>query len=681
MKFATENSRFIQDKFPHVKKSYYIYKEDGYLYFQDNGGSGVRNRLCMELFMLADEKFGLPDFPKTLVLTDSWNTLEKVVHLRDHLAMPELPVLSFSADETLGPQFLIPDAYFNRYHLKQTLGFDQHCRQLAEAGNRPWTSARIGWCGENSNYFAIPQGAPRQILVKLAQAHPEAIETGFLTDERRENKLSYLKLPDQLLDFSYKYFLDIESYGYLGELKYLLFSKRLCFWQERPWREWYHEELEPFVHYVPVKRDLSDLVQQYQWLERNPEVYDRIVRNATAFAARQLNTARALEQIRTIVTRLSGASEGAIRSESPYGQLPASRFWKNSVAAYSLRELPDLYRPKFPISRTTRLVTAGSCFAQHITHQLKQRGYVLLDGEPAPPGVTPSEARQRGYGLFSARYGNIYTMRQLLQLYRECLGQFVPAAAIWEKNGKYYDALRPRVEPMGYATAELVSDERKRHLEKIKTIFHQAEVFIFTFGLTEGWEHSASGTTYPMAPGTVAGNYDADTFRFKNFNFNEIKQDFLTFRNLLRKNNEGVKFLLTVSPVHLVATATEDHVLTASIYSKSVLRAVAGELATEYSDIDYFPSFEIITGPSAPGTFYQENKRSVSKEGREAVMDAFFQSHGLAEKEVENGEKAGGQIAIGPIPADEIEDIDEICDKALLEAFGKSEGLANTDYE
>ena len=649
MKFATENCRFIQDKFPHVKKSYYIFKKDGYLYFQDNGGSGVRNRFSMELFALADDQFGFPDFPATLVLTDSWNTLEKVTHIREQLAAPELPVLSFSADDSLGTSFLVPDAYFNGFHRRQTLNFDQHCRLLAEAGNRPWTSGGIGWCGGRSDYPAIPEGAPRQILMKLAQAHPEAIEAGFFDGEGIENEPDFLRLPDQVLNFNYKYFLDLEAYGYLGELKYLLFSKRLCFWQERPWREWYHEALEPFVHYVPVKRDLSDLVEQHRWLERHPEDYDRIVRNASAFAARQLTTAKALEQIRAVVTRLSAVDKDTAGVASPYRQLPASKFWSNSVAAYPLSDLPDLHQPKFSIGPATRLVTAGSCFAQHITHHLRQRGFAILEGEPAPPGMSVPEARQSGYGLFSARYGNIYTMRQLLQLYRECLGRCVPAKSIWERDGRYFDAQRPRMQPGGYDTEAVARSERKHHLERVKAVFHQAEVFIFTFGLTEAWEHIASGTVYPMAPGTVAGSYDPDIFRFKNFNFNEIKADFTEFRTLLQAHNAGVKFLLTVSPVHLVATASEDHVLTASTYSKSVLRAVAGELANEFSDIDYFPSFEIIAGPSAPATFYEENRRTVSKEGREMAMDVFFRSHDLS-----------GPIAIGPVPVDEIEDIDEL---------------------
>ena len=36
--------------------------------------------------------------------------------------------------------------------------------------------------------------------------------------------------------------------------------------------------------------------------------------------------------------------------------------------------------------------------------------------------------------------------------------------------------------------------------------------------------------------------------------------------------------------------------LTANSYSKSLLRTVAGQLAQEHRDVDYFPSYELITG-------------------------------------------------------------------------------------
>ncbi|WP_428660504.1 GSCFA domain-containing protein [Reyranella sp.] len=53
-----------------------------------------------------------------------------------------------------------------------------------------------------------------------------------------------------------------------------------------------------------------------------------------------------------------------------------------------------------------------------------------------------------------------------------------------------------------------------------------------------------------------------------------------------KRRRPGVRFLLTVSPVPLKASASQNHVLAATTYSKSVLRAVAGQLADTYDDVD-----------------------------------------------------------------------------------------------
>lgn len=37
------------------------------------------------------------------------------------------------------------------------------------------------------------------------------------------------------------------------------------------WYEWYYDILKPWVHYVPVKRDLSDLVEKIEWLKENDD--------------------------------------------------------------------------------------------------------------------------------------------------------------------------------------------------------------------------------------------------------------------------------------------------------------------------------------------------------------------------------------------------------------------------
>jgi hypothetical protein len=89
--------------------------------------------------------------------------------------------------------------------------------------------------------------------------------------------------------------------------------------------------------------------------------------------------------------------------------------------------------------------------------------------------------------------------------------------------------------------------------------------------------------------------------------------------------------LLTVSPVMLVASYERRGALQSSIASKSILRAAADACCSELGSVDYFPSFEIISGPQSRGMFYETNHRDVNGAGVSLVMDVFFRSRlGLA---------------------------------------------------
>lgn len=266
-------------------------------------------------------------------------------------------------------------------------------------------------------------------------------------------------------------------------------------------------------------------------------------------------------------------------------------------------------------------------------------------------------ANQYGYGLYSARYGNIYTACQLLQLAREAFGQVTPALPVWRMaNGLLVDAQRPNVEPQGLRDAEEVAALRASHLGHVRAMLTDMDIFIYTFGLTESWVHQASGTVYPTAPGTIASPpQEREGFAFVNFTARETVEHFTQFRQLVLQHNPNCRFILTVSPVPLTATASNQHVAVATMYSKSALRAAAGELFAEYADVDYFPSYEIISSPVTKGFFFDSNMRTVSGQGVDFVMSRFLSQHPPV-----------GTTGTSAAPEAEI---DPTCEDALLEAF------------
>ena len=313
-------------------------------------------------------------------------------------------------------------------------------------------------------------------------------------------------------------------------------------------------------------------------------------------------------------------------AENPYRSMPDRQFWRRGIEGWSEGVYKELYRPRFAITRRTRIATAGSCFAQHIGREFKERGYNYQDYEPSP--VPRLDLKKYGYGLFSARYGNIYTSRQLLQLCRRATGRFKPVQDVWEKDGRFYDPFRPSIEPDGFGSAEELRRLRSDHFRSVRRMVKKAEVMVFTLGLTEMWMDRVDGAAYPTCPGTVAGEFDPERHVFKNLSFIEILEDMEQVIAWMRKHNPELKFLFTVSPVPLAATAEDQHVAVSTTYSKSVLRAVAGELRARHDFVDYFPSYEIVTSPMSRGAHYEPGMREVAMAGVANVMRCFFEAHG-----------------------------------------------------
>jgi len=350
---------------------------------------------------------------------------------------------------------------------------------------------------------------------------------------------------------------------------------------------------------------------------------------------------------------------------SPYKGRPQRSFWSSAVAS-GAPVPPDLYRKRFEIAPDCRIAAAGSCFAQHISTHLNRRGYNVIDAEPPPPGLSRDLAQSFGYSIYSGRYGNIYTARQMLQLVQECFGLFEPADAVWTRNGRYYDAMRPSVEPQGLDSPEEVRAHRADHIRRMREMFLSTNLLIFTLGLTETWIHKASGTVYPTAPETIAGQYSPEVHEFKNFTYDEVLADLTALRALLKQHNPTLRFLVTVSPVPLVATASDQHALVATMYSKSVLRAAAGAFYTQFEDVDYFPSYEIIATPFVGPLFYDADLRSVKQEGVETVMRIFFSAHTNTQTE-----QPTASAAITPRKSKRDAEEDVVCEEKLLEAFAR----------
>ena len=347
---------------------------------------------------------------------------------------------------------------------------------------------------------------------------------------------------------------------------------------------------------------------------------------------------------------------------NPYQKLADHQYWRRAVANVEAHRFDPVVRTKFKIAETARVATAGSCFAQHISRKLQEIDFNYYIPEPGHH-LSPEDRVRRNYGVFSARFGNLYTTAQLRQLFDEAFGRRTPMERHFRRaDGRYVDPFRQQVEPEGYATPEAVHADRLSHLRAVRQMFESADVFVFTMGLTEAWRSKVDGSVLPTAPGVVGEAGDNGEYEFINYGVADVHGDMVAFLGALKKVNPKVRVVLTVSPVPLIATYEDQNVLVATTYSKAVLRVVAEMVVSAYDWVDYFPSFEIITGSYSGGLYYEDDFREVNALGVAHAMRCFL--HNFVEVT-----KADAPPEALPPPVATVYDRNAvICDEEVLDA-------------
>ena len=153
---------------------------------------------------------------------------------------------------------------------------------------------------------------------------------------------------------------------------------------------------------------------------------------------------------------------------SPYSGLPDRAYWRRSLVGVAPEnvDLVDGTQPKFKIGPKSKVATAGSCFAQHVSRAISERGFQYFVTEPGE--------RADNYGVYPARFGNIYTVRQLLQLFERAYRLFDPTDIAWKRDdGNWSDPFRPQIEQTGFRSIEELQSDQIRHFAAVSKMFEE----------------------------------------------------------------------------------------------------------------------------------------------------------------------------------------------------------------
>lgn len=303
---------------------------------------------------------------------------------------------------------------------------------------------------------------------------------------------------------------------------------------------------------------------------------------------------------------------------------PQSVFWPDPTDARNRRslytELPFARRIPL-IDKSTKIVSAGSCFATEVAHALQRGGYSYIvkeqnKGEPGSyqfldAGELPNS---------SAAWGIIFNTPSFRQLVEKAFEVRSLPKILWtqEIGGKlrYLDPFR---ENIAFDSVDAFEANYAGHIEAAREAFLEMDLFILTLGLNEVWYFKADGSVFSRSPWRTAPSLVG----YKTLSVEENVSDLVRMVEILRAHNPNVRIICTLSPIALHATFRGDqqHVVTANAHSKAVLRVAAEEFARRCKEVYYFPAYEVVTtSTQCPWT---PDQRHVSPDAVKNVMTLF----------------------------------------------------------
>ena len=141
---------------------------------------------------------------------------------------------------------------------------------------------KIVWRGA-SNGFLYDETRPSRLALckKYNENSNPMIDIGFVNNYEDLNGKGKLSIAEQLKS---KFIISLEGGDVGTGLKWMLYSNSTVIMPKPTMEGWFMEGLlEPWVHYVPLKNDFSDLEEKYEWCLNNLEKCEEIATNGKKY--------------------------------------------------------------------------------------------------------------------------------------------------------------------------------------------------------------------------------------------------------------------------------------------------------------------------------------------------------------------------------------------------------------
>lgn len=260
-----------------------VKKKNGILEYEDIEGYETRNSSTFKCIQEADKIY-------------NWKDFEITIYTGDGDRYDDCNEYTYSKKTMFR---LVPDFNFDAWPQVGITDYITTVKEIEEVGKTPAKIFKVGWIGNTETNIM------RKKLLKYGRINPTILDILDMKWIRSHNGLkatTYMSMPD--LVKTYEFLIDIEGFGYSGRLKHLLWSQRPLLLVERPYKEFFFKYLTKWEHYIPVKRDLSDLIIKVVWCMKNHEKAKIIASNALEFAKKHLTREACYSEWNDIITQL-----------------------------------------------------------------------------------------------------------------------------------------------------------------------------------------------------------------------------------------------------------------------------------------------------------------------------------------------------------------------------------------
>jgi GSCFA family len=299
----------------------------------------------------------------------------------------------------------------------------------------------------------------------------------------------------------------------------------------------------------------------------------------------------------------------------------------DSTGKYAFQRLRHTWfvpkiNPKFKLRGDDKFFAIGSCFARGIENSLIQHKIAVESAAPEFAKLQAANKEVSGLG-FTNKY-NTYSILNELRWALDPDAEFPRESIVPLTKRTWYD---PHTNPtLEFADLEETL-ERRALMQAVTKRIERCRAVILTLGLTEVWRDVKADVFVNRTPIPSLFKTDPERYEFYLTTFAQNWANLEAAYQLLSQyGHPDIRIIVTVSPIPLMNTFSTMDIVVANTWGKSMLRAAAQEWAAAHSNVDYFPSYEIVQN-SDRNAVWETDRRHVKGAAAQHVMELFLRHY------------------------------------------------------